>query len=156
MSHIIIDPITRIEGHLKVEAEVENGVVKDARSTGTLFRGIELILQGRDPRDAQQIAQRICGVCPTSHSIAAALSLDSAFGIDDKIPDNGRIIRIVGTNGTDVNPTGNLANPLYVTFNYDNYGPTKIVVRGVTLLDYTPGGPDFRPDLFSLTSPSDA
>jgi hydrogenase large subunit len=93
MSHIIIDPITRIEGHLKVEAEVENGMVKDAKSTGTLFRGIELILQGRDPRDAQHIAQRICGVCPTSHSIAAALSLDSAFGIDDKIPDNGRIIR---------------------------------------------------------------
>jgi hydrogenase large subunit len=93
MSHILIDPITRIEGHLKVEAEVENGTVKDAKSTGTLFRGIELILQGRDPRDAQHIAQRICGVCPTSHSIGAALALDSAFGIADKIPDNGRIIR---------------------------------------------------------------
>ena len=85
--------MTRIEGHLKVEARVENGEVKDARSTGTLFRGIELILQGRDPRDAQHITQRICGVCPTSHSTAAAFTLDSAFGIADKIPDNGRIIR---------------------------------------------------------------
>ncbi|MFC1963258.1 nickel-dependent hydrogenase large subunit [Chloroflexota bacterium] len=93
MGHIIIDPITRIEGHLKVEAQVENGVVKDAKSSGTLFRGIELILQGRDPRDAQRYTQRICGVCPTSHSIAATLNLDSAFGIADKIPDNGRIAR---------------------------------------------------------------
>lgn len=93
MGHIIIDPITRIEGHLKVEAQVENGVVKDAKSSGTMFRGIELILQDRDPRDAQRITQRICGVCPTSHSTAAALNLDSAFGIADRIPDNGRIIR---------------------------------------------------------------
>ena len=93
MSKIIIDPITRIEGHLKVEVTVENGVVKDADSSGMMFRGIELILQGRDPRDAQRYTQRICGVCPTSHSIAATLNLDSAFGIADKIPDNGRIVR---------------------------------------------------------------
>jgi len=52
LGHIVIDPITRIEGHLKVEAQVENGEVKEAKSSGTLFRGIELILQGRDPRDA--------------------------------------------------------------------------------------------------------
>lgn len=93
MGKIVIDPVTRIEGHLKVEVVVENGVVKDARTTGNLFRGIELILKGRDPRDAQVIAQRICGVCPQSHSYAATLALDSAFGIADKIPDNGRIIR---------------------------------------------------------------
>ena len=93
MSKIIIDPITRIEGHLKIETTVENGVVKDARSTGNMFRGIELILRDRDPRDAQVITQRICGVCPQSHGVAAALNLDSAFGISDKIPDNGRIIR---------------------------------------------------------------
>lgn len=93
MGKIVIDPITRIEGHLKIEAEVADGVVIDVKSTGTLFRGFETILQGRDPRDAQQITQRICGVCPTSHSMAAALSLDSAFGIADKIPDNGRILR---------------------------------------------------------------
>jgi len=90
---IVIDPVTRIEGHLKLEAVVEAGVVKEAKSTGTLFRGIELILKGRDPRDAQVITQRICGVCPQSHGIAAALNLDSAFGIADKIPQNARNIR---------------------------------------------------------------
>ena len=93
MGRIVIDPVTRIEGHLKIETVVEDGVVKDAHSTGNLFRGIELILRGRDPRDAQVITQRICGVCPQSHGVAAALSLDSAFGISDKIPDNARIIR---------------------------------------------------------------
>jgi len=93
VGRIVIDPVTRIEGHLKIEAVVENGVVKDARNTGNLFRGIELILRGRDPRDAQVITQRICGVCPQSHGVAATLCLDSAFGIADKIPDNARIIR---------------------------------------------------------------
>ena len=93
MGKIVIDPVTRIEGHLKVEAIVENGVVKDARATGNLFRGLEIMLRGRDPRDAQLITQRICGVCPQSHGIASTLNLDSAFGIADKIPDNGRIMR---------------------------------------------------------------
>jgi hydrogenase large subunit len=93
MGKIVIDPVTRIEGHLKVEAVVDGGKVKEAKSAGMLFRGLELIMRGRDPRDAQRIAQRVCGVCPTSHSIAATLNLDSAFGIADKIPDNGRIIR---------------------------------------------------------------
>lgn len=59
---IKIDPITRIEGHLGVEVEVEGGKVVDAKSMGMMFRGLELIMQGRDPRDAQQIMQRICGV----------------------------------------------------------------------------------------------
>jgi hydrogenase large subunit len=93
MTKVTIDPITRIEGHLKIETEIEDGVVKDARSTGNLFRGIEIILRGRDPRDAQVIAQRICGVCPQSHGVAAALCLDSAFGLGDKIPDNARLMR---------------------------------------------------------------
>ena len=93
MGKIVIDPLTRIEGHLKIEALVENGEVKETKSSAALFRGLELILRGRDPRDAQRLTQRICGVCPTSHSIAAALNLDSAFGIADKIPENGRIIR---------------------------------------------------------------
>jgi hydrogenase large subunit len=59
---IKIDPITRIEGHLGVEVEVEGGVVVNAKSMGMMFRGLELIMQGRDPRDAQQIMQRVCGV----------------------------------------------------------------------------------------------
>jgi hydrogenase large subunit len=93
MGTIVIDPVTRIEGHLKLECVVEKGVVKDAHATGTLFRGLELILRGRDPRDAQVITQRICGVCPQSHAITAALNLDSAFGVADKIPHNGRVLR---------------------------------------------------------------
>ncbi|MFC1928187.1 nickel-dependent hydrogenase large subunit [Chloroflexota bacterium] len=93
MSKIVIDPVTRIEGHLKIETVIEDGVVKEAWTTGNLFRGFEIILRGRDPRDAQVITQRICGVCPQSHGMAAALNLDSAFGISDKIPDNARIIR---------------------------------------------------------------
>lgn len=93
MTRISVDPVTRIEGHLKIEVVVENGVVKEADSSGMMFRGLELMLQGRDPRDAQRYCQRICGVCPTSHSIAATLNLDSAFGISGKIPDNGRLVR---------------------------------------------------------------
>lgn len=62
MGTIVIDPISRIEGHLKIEAVVEGGVVKEARSSGMLFRGFEILLQGHDPYDAQHITQRICGV----------------------------------------------------------------------------------------------
>ncbi len=62
MTKIAIDPITRIEGHLRVEAEVEGGQVTNAWSSSTMWRGIELILQGRDPRDAWYLTQRICGV----------------------------------------------------------------------------------------------
>lgn len=90
---ITIDPVTRIEGHLKIEATVDDGVVKEAKSSGTLFRGFEIILRGREPRDAQRITQRVCGVCTTAHATASALNLDSAFGIADQVPDNGRIIR---------------------------------------------------------------
>ena len=62
---IAIDPVTRLEGHLKVEVQVEDGKVADAWITGGMFRGFEAILRGRNPRDASQIVQRICGVCPT-------------------------------------------------------------------------------------------
>jgi hydrogenase large subunit len=97
---IKIDPITRIEGHMGIEAVVDDGVVKDARSMGTLFRGFEIILRGRDPRDANRLTQRICGVCPTAHATASALCLDDAFGLTDKIPDNAKLIRslIFGSN----------------------------------------------------------
>jgi hydrogenase large subunit len=100
MATITIDPVTRIEGHLKIEATVEQGEVKDARSSGTLFRGFEVILRGRDPRDASQLTQRICGVCPQSHATASVLCLDSAFGIADRITDNARIMRnlLLGAN----------------------------------------------------------
>lgn len=95
---VIIDPVTRIEGHLKVEVEIENGKVADAKACGTLFRGFELILQGRDPRDAQQITQRICGVCPTGHGTASVLCIDD--NLDVQPPKNGRVMRnlIFGAN----------------------------------------------------------
>ena len=83
--------MTRIEGHLKIEVDIEGGKVVDAKSMGTLFRGFEIILKGRDPRDASQITQRICGVCPTAHGTASVRCLDNAFGV--KPPTNGRIIR---------------------------------------------------------------
>lgn len=89
----VIDPVSRIEGHLGIEVIIEDQIVKEANASGTLFRGIELILEGRDPRDASRITQRVCGVCPAVHAKASALCLDDAFGIKDKIPDNGRIIR---------------------------------------------------------------
>lgn len=85
-----IDPITRIEGHLKVEVKLDtvNGVqqVVDATSQGTLFRGFEKLLEQRDPRDATLITSRICGVCPTSHALSAALALDSALGVSGDTP----------------------------------------------------------------------
>lgn len=98
-SSIVIDPVTRIEGHLKIEAVVDGGKVKEAKTTGTLFRGFEIILKGRHPLDAPRFTQRVCGVCPTAHGTASSLALDSALGIGE-IPENGRIIRnlILGSN----------------------------------------------------------
>ncbi|MDO3377747.1 nickel-dependent hydrogenase large subunit [Geoalkalibacter halelectricus] len=93
MGKIIIDPVTRIEGHLKIEAVLDNGVVKEARSSGMMYRGLENILLGRDPRDAARIMQRICGVCPTSHGLTATFALDEAYGVNGNIPANGRILR---------------------------------------------------------------
>ena len=71
MTRIVVDPVTRIEGHLRVEAVVENGVITDAFSSGTMIRGLEKILIGRDPRDAWAITERVCGVCTTVHALAS-------------------------------------------------------------------------------------
>ncbi|MCD6415514.1 MAG: nickel-dependent hydrogenase large subunit [Planctomycetes bacterium] len=92
-STITIDPVTRIEGHLGVRVEMEDGVITEARCSGTLFRGLEIILRGRDPRDAPILTQRICGVCPQSHATASALALDEAYGVTGRIPQNGRLLR---------------------------------------------------------------
>lgn len=96
---ITIDPVTRLEGHLKMEVDVNgSNQVTEARSSGTMFRGFERILIGRDPRDATHLTQRICGVCPVSHGMASALCLEDAFGV---VPaDNGRIMRnlVLGAN----------------------------------------------------------
>lgn len=91
MTRSIIDPITRIEGHLRVEMEVEGGKVKDAWVSGGCFRGMELVVQDRTPEDAAQIVQRICGVCPVSHAHAATIAGEQAYGIT--ISNNARILR---------------------------------------------------------------
>ena len=91
MTRSVIDPITRIEGHLRVEMEVENGVVADAWVSGGCFRGMELVVQNRTPEDAAQIVERICGVCPVSHAHASSIAGDKAYGIT--ISNNARIER---------------------------------------------------------------
>ena len=88
---IVVDPITRIEGHLKIETEVAGGKVTGAWSTGTLFRGIETILKGRNPEDAWLFTQRLCGVCTYVHGASSVRCVEDAAGIT--IPDNARIIR---------------------------------------------------------------
>ena len=95
MARIVVDPVTRIEGHLRIEADVNGGAVSDAWSSGTMFRGIELILRGRDPREAWIWTQRICGVCTTVHALASVRAVEDALGIE--VPENANLIRnIIG------------------------------------------------------------
>ena len=88
---ITVDPITRIEGHLRIDAEVENGKVTKAWSSGQMWRGIEVILQGRDPRDAWLFTQRICGVCTTVHALTSVRTVENALQLE--IPINAQYIR---------------------------------------------------------------
>ena len=88
---ISIDPITRIEGHLRIDCEIENGVVTNAWSSGTMWRGMENIVKGSDPRDAWMIMQRICGVCTTAHAIISVRAVEDALGA--KVPVNAQYIR---------------------------------------------------------------
>jgi len=88
---ITIDPITRIEGHLRVDVQLDGGAVSDAWVSATMFRGLETILRGRDPREAWLIAQRICGVCTTVHAIASVRAVEDALKLP--IPPNAQFIR---------------------------------------------------------------
>ncbi len=88
---IVVDPITRIEGHLRIEAQIDENVIQQAYSSGTMVRGIEIILRGRDPRDAWAFAQRICGVCTLVHGIASVRAVENA--LDYSIPPNAQLIR---------------------------------------------------------------
>jgi hydrogenase large subunit len=90
-NRIVIDPITRIEGHLRIEIQVQNGKVVDAYSSGTMVRGFELILKGRDPRDAWAFTERACGVCTTVHALASVRTVEDALGIT--VPPNAELIR---------------------------------------------------------------
>jgi [NiFe] hydrogenase large subunit/hydrogenase large subunit len=90
-TRIVVDPITRIEGHLRIEAQAENGRISNAWATSTQFRGIEIVMQGRDPRDAWAFTQRICGVCTVVHAVASCRAVEDA--LDIHIPPNGNTIR---------------------------------------------------------------
>ncbi len=90
-TRIVVDPVTRIEGHLRVEAEIENGKIKDAYSSGTMVRLLEEILKGRDPRDAWAFVGRVCGVCTSIHSLTSVRAVEDALGIT--IPPNAEMVR---------------------------------------------------------------
>jgi hydrogenase large subunit len=91
MTRVVVDPITRIEGHLRIEAVVEGGKITDAFSSGTMVRGMEKILQGRDPRDAWAFVERTCGVCTTVHALASVRTVEDALGIS--VPQNAELVR---------------------------------------------------------------
>jgi len=91
MARITVDPITRIEGHLRIDCEVNNGKITKAWSSGQMWRGIETILKGRDPRDAWLFTQRICGVCTTVHAIVSVRTVENALKME--IPLNAQYIR---------------------------------------------------------------
>ncbi|NLH80703.1 MAG: nickel-dependent hydrogenase large subunit, partial [Phyllobacteriaceae bacterium] len=89
---IVVDPVTRIEGHMRVEVNVDDqNVIRNAVSTGTMWRGIEVILRGRDPRDAWAFTERICGVCTGTHALTSVRAVENA--LDIKIPENANSIR---------------------------------------------------------------
>ncbi len=90
-ARVVVDPITRIEGHLRIEAQMEGNRIAQAYSSGTMVRGIEIILKGRDPRDAWAFAQRICGVCTLVHGMASIRAVENAIGA--KVPPNAELIR---------------------------------------------------------------
>ncbi len=90
-TRVVVDPITRIEGHLRIEAQADAGKITNAWATSTQFRGIEIIMQGRDPRDAWAFTQRICGVCTVVHAVASCRAVEDA--LDIKIPPNANLIR---------------------------------------------------------------
>jgi len=90
-TRVVVDPITRIEGHLRIEAQAEDGRITNAWATSTQFRGIEIIMQGRDPRDAWAFTQRICGVCTVVHAVASCRAVEDA--LDIRIPQNANTIR---------------------------------------------------------------
>ena len=90
-NRIVVDPVTRIEGHLRIEAEIKDGKIVDAYSSSTMVRGIEQIVKGRDPRDVWAFVQRTCGVCTTVHALASVRAVEDALGI--AIPPNAEMVR---------------------------------------------------------------
>ena len=91
MTRLVIDPVSRVGGYLRVEVDVANGVVSDAWVTGTMYRGVERIIEGRDPRDAWLVAQRVCGTSGPGHALASVRAVENALGV--RIPPNARVLR---------------------------------------------------------------
>ena len=121
MVKVTVDPLTRIEGHMRISTEVdENGIIKNAQCSGMLFRGLERMLQGKDPRDAPVFLQRICGVCPISHGTTSVNALDSLYGVAEYVPKNALAIRnfIQGTN-----IIASAATHIYILFGPDLANP---------------------------------
>ncbi len=164
MVRVIVDPLTRIEGHLKIEVEVENGVVTDAWSTGTMARGFEQLLRGRDPWDAPYVTSRVCGVCEGVHAIASAQAMEHAFGIE--MTEAGRLMRNLFC-------AGYYAHDHYVHFyvlsaldyldimaiaQYSGTDPGLLAIKDkiVSLVnrgDTSPFTPRYTPDAFSVSDP---
>lgn len=88
---MVVDPVTRIEGHLRMEAVVKDGVITQAYSTGTMVRGIEIIVKDRDPRDVWAFVMRVCGVCTSMHGLASVRCIENALGIE--VPNNAEMVR---------------------------------------------------------------
>jgi len=161
---IVIDPLTRIEGHLKIEVEVENGRVKDAWSTGTMARGWEVLLQDKDPRDAPYITARVCAVCEGVHSVASAQALDYAFDIE--VPEAGRLMRNLFCSGLYMHDhfihfyvlSALDYLDIMAVASYKGNAPHLQALRDkiiglVEKKDTAPFTPRYNPDEFSVTDP---
>ncbi|MGD0626512.1 MAG: nickel-dependent hydrogenase large subunit [Thermodesulfobacteriota bacterium] len=161
---ITIDPVTRIEGHLKIEVEIENGQVKDAWSSGTMARGFEALLTGKDPRDASFVASRFCGVCNSVHQLASSRALDAAFGA--KVPWGGTLIRnlVMGAEYIYDHPLhfyqlsaldyiDVMAIAKYNGNDKDLLAVKDKIVGLVTAKDTYPLTPRYEPDEFSIKDP---
>jgi methanophenazine hydrogenase, large subunit len=121
MVNVTVDPLTRIEGHQRINTEVDaNGVITDAQSSSLIFRGFERILQNQDPRDAAFLTQRICGVCPLDHGLAATMALDDLYGVADQVPKDALVMRNIFLG---LNEIASHATHIYVLFGPDLANP---------------------------------
>ncbi len=161
---ITIDPITRIEGHLKIEVEIEDGKVKNAWSSGTMARGFEAMLIGKDPRDAPFVTSRFCGVCYSVHQITSVRALDAAFGA--KVPWGGTLLRnlVMGAQYIYDHPLHfyQLSALDYIDImaiaKYNGKDKDLLAVKDkiiglVTAKDTYPLTPRYEPDAFSVKDP---
>ncbi|MGB9940701.1 nickel-dependent hydrogenase large subunit [Methanosarcina sp.] len=121
MVNVTVDPLTRIEGHQRISTEVDaNGIITDAQSSSLIFRGFERILQKQDPRDAAFLTQRICGVCPLAHGLAATNALDDLYGVADQVPKDALVMRNIFQG---LNMIASHATHIYILFGPDLANP---------------------------------